>query len=109
MARVPLELQCQSMARTLHAEAADEIQLLRTARRLKRVHEELCQDARRRAPVSHAEKRVVTETLAVVERELRIVLLGHQSLSRGQLREHVLVAYRYSTRSIDLLQAARVP
>ena len=104
MTRTPIEQQCQSLSRVLHAEAADEIQLLRSARRLKRVHEELGQSALRRAYGSQPEAILVREALEVVERELRVVLLNHHALSRKQIREHVLIAFRHSMRALRLLE-----
>jgi hypothetical protein len=104
MTRTPIEQQCQSLSRVLHAEAADEIQLLRSARRLKRVHEELGQSALRRVYGSQPEAILVREALEVVERELRVVLLNHHALSRKQIREHVLIAFRHSMRALRLLE-----
>jgi hypothetical protein len=104
MTRTPIEQQCQSLSRVLHAEAADEIQLLRSARRLKRVHEALGQSALRRAFGSEPEAVLVREALEIVERELRVVLLNHHSLGRKQIREHVLIAFRHSMRALRLLE-----
>jgi hypothetical protein len=93
-----IERRCHRVSRTVSAPAADQITLLRSARILKRTHDELA-----RAVVSKTREdgqtphmRIAERTLVGMERELRRALLEYAQLSRAEmsscLREAVSMA-----------------
>jgi hypothetical protein len=82
-----IERRVQRLNRTVSAPAADQITLLRSARILKRTHDELSRvvmlRAREEGRVSHI--RMAEHTLLNMDRELRRALLEYSQLSRGEM------------------------
>lgn len=93
-----IERRCQRLNRAITAPAADEVTLLRSARILKRTHDELSREVTVKAREDgdtvrlHAAERI----LGGMDRELRKALLEYGQLSRGEmsmcLREAVSMA-----------------
>jgi hypothetical protein len=93
----------------LGSQARDEIVLLRTASKLRRIHAELRQAARAEAVSVGFSDRLcrVEAVLDDVEQELLSVLLGHHALLPQQMRDHLALALDRSLDALDLLRDTR--
>lgn len=101
-----LQRRCVQFASALELYDADEVALLRTARRLKHVHAELTdllttRVAKHGSTPRHTEARVV---VVGMERELRRVLLDYQILDRHSVRSHLAAAVQKSLLALELLR-----
>lgn len=108
---VRIERRCERLSRTVSAPAADEITLLRSARILKRTHDELsravmCQarETGRGHPVRMAE-----HTLACMDQELRKALLEYAQLSRNEISACLREAVSMALSVAETLKTALVP
>lgn len=84
---VRIERRCERLSRTVSAPAADEITLLRSARILKRTHDELSRAVmcRAREDGRGHHIRIAEYTLAGMDKELRKALLEYAQLSRSEM------------------------
>lgn len=82
-----IERRCQRVGQTVAAPAADQVTMLRSARILKRTHDELSQavmlEARENGRAHHV--RVAEHILLNMDRELRRALLDYAQLSRAEM------------------------
>jgi hypothetical protein len=97
--------QCERVERSLRSPLNGEIELLRIARVLRRIHENLraALIVRARAHGWNEDAAAVQTELDLMEGELRSALLGYPQVRGTQLREHVEDAFQHSLEAIDLL------
>ncbi|MBV9282164.1 MAG: hypothetical protein JOZ41_18950 [Chloroflexi bacterium] len=101
-----LERRCSRLARVLEASPGDEITLLRAARALKGVHCQLAEAVRDAAGGwTYYDRAVAQRALSSMERDLRHVLLNHQTLRDQQVRSCLLHAVQQSFQVLDVMQA----
>lgn len=100
-----IEWRCSKVSLTLGSQERDEIVLLRTASKLRRIHAELRQAARAEAASTGFSERLsrIEGVLDDVEQELLSVLLGHHALSPQQMREHLALALDQSIDALEML------
>jgi hypothetical protein len=104
-----VEWRCGKVAVTLGSQETDEIVLLRTASKLRRIHAELRQAARTEAVSAGYSERLcqIEALLDEIEHELLSVLLGHHTLSPQQMRIHLTCALDRSFDALDMLRDTR--
>lgn len=104
-----VERRCARVSRSLGSRSINEIEMLRTARALRNVHADLREIlglvTRENGWTYEAES--VEANLQAIEQHLRRALLDYPTLSRHQLREHVLHAFQQAVEALDLLATSR--
>jgi hypothetical protein len=103
-----IERRVQRLHRTISAPAADQITLLRSARILKRTHDDLSRVATDRARQDGDTMRLhVTERiLGSMDRELRRALLEYGQLSRGEMSSCLREAVSMALSAAETLKTA---
>lgn len=103
-----IQQQCERVERSLRSPLNGEIELLRIARVLRRIHANL-----RTALMVHArthgwneDATTVQSALDLMEAELRSALLGYPQIRGEKLRGHVEGAFEHSLDAIDHLSAS---
>jgi hypothetical protein len=104
-----IEWRCSKVSVTLGSRESDEIVLLRTASKLRKVLAELRQATQAEALSTGLSERVCRLEAALddVEQELLSVLLGHHALSPHEMRERLTDALDRSLDALDLLRDCR--
>lgn len=99
-----LQTRCLSICRTLSADVDDEIEMLRSARTLKKIHSQLTLAAWDQAQLGRHEEAVRARlVLDTMEQHLRRVLLEYSTMRRPQIRECLTRAATASLDAIGLL------